>query len=44
MAHHVELIGLRLDLSLLLGVEVDVVTPGSLRYIRENVLAEAVTI
>ena len=36
-----DLIGLRLDLRDLLGVEVDVVTPGSLRYLRDRVLAEA---
>jgi predicted nucleotidyltransferase len=36
-----DLIGLRLDLRELLGVEVDVVTPGSLRHIRDGVLAEA---
>lgn len=36
-----DLIGLRLDLRDLLGVEVDVVTPNSLRYIRDRVLAEA---
>ena len=39
-----DLIGLRLDLRELLAVEVDVVTPNSLRYIREPVLAEAKTI
>ena len=39
-----DLIGLRLDLHDLLGVEVDIVTPNSLRYIRERVLAEAVPI
>ncbi len=37
-----DLIALRLDLNDLLGAEVEVVTPGSLRYIRERVLAEAV--
>jgi len=36
-----DLIALRLDLRDLLGVEVDVVTPNSLRYIRDRVLAEA---
>ena len=36
-----DLIGLRLDLRDLLGVEVDVVTPNSLRYLRDRVLAEA---
>jgi len=36
-----DLIGLRLDLKDLLGVEVQIVTPGSLRYIRDRVLAEA---
>jgi uncharacterized protein len=36
-----DLIGLRLDLRDLLGAEVDVATPNSLRYIRERVLAEA---
>ncbi len=36
-----DLIGLKLDLETLLGVTVDVVTPNSLRYIRERVLAEA---
>jgi hypothetical protein len=39
-----DLIGLRLDLHDLLGVEVDIVTPNSLRYIRERALAEAVPI
>lgn len=34
-----DLIGLRLDLKDLLGTEVDVVTPGSLRYMRGRVLA-----
>ena len=38
----VDLIGLKLDLEGLLGVEVDVVTPNSLRYVRERVLSEAV--
>ena len=36
-----DLIAFRLDLRELLGVEVDVVTPNSLRYIRDRVLAEA---
>ena len=36
-----DLIGLKLDLENLLGVTVDVVTPNSLRYIRDRVLAEA---
>ena len=36
-----DLIGLRLGLSDLLGVEVDIVTPDSLRYIRDRVLAQA---
>lgn len=36
-----DLIGLKLDLEGLLGVTVDVVTPNSLRYVRERVLAEA---
>jgi hypothetical protein len=36
-----DLIGLRLDLKDLLGVDVDIVTPNSLRYIRDEVLAEA---
>jgi predicted nucleotidyltransferase len=36
-----DLIAFRLDLRDLLGVNVDVVTPGNLRYIRDNVLAEA---
>ena len=36
-----DLIGLRLDLRELLGVEVDVVPPNSLRYIRTRVLDEA---
>ena len=36
-----DLIGLRLDLSELLGASADVTTPDSLRYIRESVLAEA---
>ena len=37
-----DLIGLKLDLENLLGAKVDVVTPNSLRYIRDRVLAEAV--
>ena len=37
-----DLIGLKLDLENLLGVSVDLVTPGSLRYVRDRVLAEAV--
>lgn len=36
-----DLIAFRLDLRDLLGVDVDIVTPGTLRYIRDNVLAEA---
>jgi hypothetical protein len=36
-----DLIGLRLDLKDLLGVEVDIVTPNSLRYLRDRVVAEA---
>lgn len=36
-----DLIGLKLDLQELLGANVDVVTPNSLRYVRERVLAEA---
>jgi hypothetical protein len=36
-----DLIGLRLDLCDLLGVEVDIVTPNSLRRLRDGVLAEA---
>jgi predicted nucleotidyltransferase len=36
-----DLIDLRLDLGDLLGVEVDIVTPNSLRYLRDGVLAEA---
>jgi len=36
-----DLIDLRLDLRDLLGVEVDIVTPNSLRYLRDAVLAEA---
>ncbi|HXM44284.1 MAG TPA: nucleotidyltransferase domain-containing protein [Bryobacteraceae bacterium] len=35
-----DLIGLKLDLQDLLGATVDVVTPNSLRYIRERALAE----
>ena len=36
-----DLIGLKLDLQDLLGSSVDVVTPNSLRYMRERVMAEA---
>ena len=36
-----DLIGLKLDLEKLLGVNVDLVTPNSLRYVRDRVLAEA---
>ena len=36
-----DLIGLKLDLEDLLGIEVDVVTPNSLRYVRDRVMAEA---
>jgi len=36
-----DLIGLKLDLEDLLGATVDVVTPNSLHYVRERVLAEA---
>ena len=36
-----DLIGLKLDLENLLGPKVDMVTPNSLRYIRDCVLAEA---
>jgi hypothetical protein len=36
-----DLIGLKLDLQDLLGATVDVVTPNSLHYVRERVLAEA---
>jgi predicted nucleotidyltransferase len=36
-----DLIAFRLDLCDLLGTNVDVVTPGSLRYIRDSVLADA---
>lgn len=36
-----DLIGLKLDLEDLLGAKVDVVTPNSLSYIRNRVLAEA---
>ncbi|HYW47618.1 MAG TPA: nucleotidyltransferase family protein [Bryobacteraceae bacterium] len=39
-----DLIGLKSDLQLLLGATVDVVTPNSLRYIRDRVLAEALPI
>ena len=36
-----DLIGLKLDLQELLGSAVDVVTPNSLQYVRERVLAES---
>ena len=36
-----DLIAFRLDLRDLLGVDVDIVTPGNLRYIRDNILAES---
>ena len=36
-----DLIGLKLDLEILLGAKVEVVTPNSLRYVRDRVLAEA---
>jgi len=36
-----DLIALKLDLEKLLGVNVDLVTPNSLRYVRDRVLAEA---
>ncbi len=36
-----DLIGLKLDLQDLLGVAVDIVTPNSLRYVRDRVLEEA---
>ncbi|MCE5306889.1 MAG: nucleotidyltransferase family protein [Acidobacteriales bacterium] len=36
-----DLIRLRLDLQELLGAPVDLVTPNSLRYVRDRVLAEA---
>jgi len=36
-----DLIGLRLDLKDLLGTGVDIVTPKSLRYLRDRVVAEA---
>ena len=39
-----DLIGLKLDLQNLLGATVDVVTPNSLRYLRDRVLAEALPI
>ena len=39
-----DLIGLKLDLENLLGVQVDVVTPNSLRYMRQRVLAESLPI
>jgi hypothetical protein len=39
-----DLAGFVADVQDLLGVEVDVVTPGGLRYLRDRVLAEAVPI
>jgi len=36
-----DLIGLKLDLQELLGITLDIVTPNSLQYVRERVLAEA---
>lgn len=39
-----DLIGLRLDLRELLEAEVDIVTPASLHYLRDRVLAEAIRI
>jgi predicted nucleotidyltransferase len=36
-----DLIAFRLDLCELLGADVDIVTPASLRYIRDKVLADA---
>ena len=39
-----DLIGLRLDLRELPGAEVEIVTPASLHYLRDRVLAEAVHI
>jgi predicted nucleotidyltransferase len=39
-----DLAGFVADVQDLLGVEVDVVTPGGLRYLRERVLSEAVPI
>ena len=36
-----DLIRFRLELRELLGTEVDVVTPGNLRYLRSRILAEA---
>jgi len=39
-----DLIAFRLDLCDLLETNVEVVTPGSLRYIRDSVLADARTI
>ena len=39
-----DLIGLRLDLRDLLGTEVEIVAPGSLRYLRDRVMTEAVGI
>jgi uncharacterized protein len=37
-----DLAGFVADVQDLLGVQVDVVTPGGLRYLRERVLTEAV--
>ena len=39
-----DLIRFRLELRDLLGTEVDVVTPGNLRYLRSRILAEAIPI
>ena len=39
-----DVIRLRLDLGELLGAEVEIVTPGSLHYMRDRVLAEAIPI
>ena len=39
-----DLIRFRLDLRDLLGTEVDVVTPGGLRYLKSRILAEAIPI
>jgi uncharacterized protein len=39
-----DLAGFVADVQDLLGVQVDVVTPGSLRYLRERVLTEAVSL
>jgi len=36
-----DLIGLRLDLRELLGVEVQIATPNNLQYLRDRILAEA---